>query len=120
MTLGATFKSFTQKQIESEKQLNVTVNNTAMTVKEVKQEVQTVSNDVIVLSKKVDNGYVTNKEFETYKTNANNTFAKLEDLTNYLQTEEANDLFIDKQSFKELVQRVETLENNKEGGNIDG
>ena len=118
MTLGATFKTFTQRQIENEKQLNATVNNTAISVKEVKQEVQAVNDNVVVLSEKVNSEYVTTKTFENYKTAAEKSFAKSSDLTDYLKTQDANNLFINKESYENLLKRVENLENKEsdEGG----
>lgn len=67
--------------------------------------------------------YVSTATFEDYKTAASKTFAKVADLADYLQTEEANTLFVNKQSFEDLVQRVEALENSgeeEEGGTVDG
>lgn len=153
MTLGATFKSFTQKQIEAEKQLNITVQNASTGVIEVKQTVQTLNTDmqeVKSVIQDVPSEYVSTQTFNTYRTQINQklngvhtekgTVSDVADLSN-IQNPSTGDIykvvdsvtndytryiftgtvweellnlsnFIDRQSFEDLVQRVEDLENN--------
>ena len=77
MTLGAVFKSFTQKQIEAEKKLNQTVENNVVNVTEIKQNVQTLNNDmrdVKQVIQDVPGEYVSTQTFNNYKTQINKKF----------------------------------------------
>lgn len=77
MTLGATFKSFTQKQIEAEKRLNQTVQNNVINVAEIKQNVQTLNTDmedVKQVIQDVPGEYVSTQTFNTYKNTVNQKF----------------------------------------------
>lgn len=70
MTLGATFKSFTQKQIEAEKQLNTTLKNASDGVIEVKQNIQTLNTDmqeVQTAIQDIPSDYVSTTTFTTYQ-----------------------------------------------------
>lgn len=95
MTLGATFKTFTQKQIESEKLLNATVknnvnstNNLSKSIKNIENNVQTLDENLNKTDKKVneidenvksinDNlvqvptSYVKTNDFDAYKKEVN-------------------------------------------------
>ena len=95
MTLGATFKTFTQKQIESEKLLNATVknnvnstNNLSKSIKNIENNVQTLDENLNKTDKKVneidenvksinDNlvqvptNYVKTTDFDAYKKEVN-------------------------------------------------
>ena len=95
MTLGATFKTFTQKQIESEKLLNSTVknnvnstNNLSKSIKNIENNVQTLDENLNKTDKKVneidenvksinDNlvqvptNYVKTTDFDAYKKEVN-------------------------------------------------
>lgn len=95
MTLGATFKTFTQKQIESEKLLNATVKNTSSNTENLSKSIKNIQNNVEKLDesinktdKKVNNldenvqeinnnliqvpaNYVKTSEFEFYKKDIN-------------------------------------------------
>ena len=78
MTLGATFKSFTQKQIEAEKQLNTTIKNASDGVIEVKQNIQTLNTDMDEVKQaiqEVPSEYVSTQTFNTYKTQINQKFS---------------------------------------------
>ena len=77
MTLGATFKSFTQKQIEAEKQLNKTVENNVVNVTEIKKNVQTLNEDMEEVKEVISDvptDYVSTETFNTYKTSVNRRF----------------------------------------------
>lgn len=77
MTLGATFKSFTQKQIEAEKKLNQTVQNNIVNVAEIKQNVQTLNTDMQDVKEaiqEVPSDYVSTQTFNTYKNQINQKF----------------------------------------------
>ena len=77
MTLGAVFKSFTQKQIEAEKKLNQTVENNVVNVTEIKQNVQTLNadmRDVKQVIQDVPGEYVKTTIFNNYKTQVNQKF----------------------------------------------
>lgn len=77
MTLGATFKSFTQKQIEAEKKLNQTVENNVVNVTEIKQNVQTLNDDmrdVKQVIQDVPGEYVKTTIFNNYKTQITQKF----------------------------------------------
>ena len=74
MTLGATFKSFTQKQIEAEKQLNTTLKNASDGVIEVKQNIQSLNTDmqeVQTAIQDIPSDYVSTQAFNAYKTEVN-------------------------------------------------
>ena len=81
MTLGATFKTFTQKQIESEKMLNVNVQKNAENVESLNKNVVLIENNVEKLDEdvqeinntliKVPTNYVKTTDFEAYKTEIN-------------------------------------------------
>lgn len=81
MTLGATFKSFTQKQIENEKMINATVqkntenvNNMNTSVVKIEKNVQKLDEDVQTLSESVvqiPGKYVQSETFEQYKKEVN-------------------------------------------------
>ena len=109
MTLGATFKSFTQKQIESEKQFNNTVLNASNMVTEVKQSVQNLDEQVQLVSTtitEIPNAYVKIEIFETYKQGVNR---KLE---NKCTMQDIEKQFVKMLDFEKLEERVKTLEDN--------
>ena len=185
MALGATFKTFTQKQIESEKLLNSTVknnvnstNNLSKSIKNIENNVQTLDENLNKTDKKVneiyenvksinDNlvqvptNYVKTTDFDAYKKEVNqklygiytvkgsvadfetlqtiesteigdvynlldnganyvytaNGWDKLSetiDLSVYLKSEDAKILYVSIEEYKNLVSRVETLENENE------
>ncbi len=77
MTLGATFKSFTQKQIEAEKQSNQTVQNNNNELVQIKQNIQTLDDDmteVKAVIEDVSSDYVSTQTFNTYKNQINQKF----------------------------------------------
>lgn len=115
MTLGATFKSFTQKQIESEKHLNTTIKATTDGVVEAKQNIQNLDNQVQNINTTIStmpNEYVKVNTFDAYKTEVNQ---KLQDKCNLQDIEQQ---FVKIEDFEELKTKVEALENNnkEEGG----
>lgn len=70
MTLGATFKTFTQRQIEDEKRLNTTIQETTENVTQVKQNVQDLDKqvkEVDALISGLSNEYIKVTDFENYK-----------------------------------------------------
>lgn len=74
MTLGATFKTFTQKQIENEKKINTNVQNAVGSVNEVKQNVNNLDKQVQELNtviQDVPTEYVKTSIFENYKQEVN-------------------------------------------------
>lgn len=74
MTLGATFKTMTQKNIENEKKLNASVTNAVNGVTEVKQEVQNLDTQVQTVNTVIvalPSEYVKTETFEAYKTEVN-------------------------------------------------
>lgn len=88
MTLGATFKTFTQKQIENEKLLNATVKNTAnntenlnKSIINIQNNVQKLDEDIIKIDEdvqeinnnliQVPTNYVKTTDFEAYKKEVN-------------------------------------------------
>lgn len=88
MTLGATFKSFTQKQIESEKQLNATIQKNTDGVSELNKSVAVIQDNVKKLDEnvtKIDEDvqvinesiiqipgqYIKTEDFENYKKEVN-------------------------------------------------
>lgn len=81
MTLGATFKTFTQKQIEAEKMLNANVQKNAENVESLNRNVVLIENNVEKLDEdvqeinntliKVPTNYVKTTDFEVYKTEIN-------------------------------------------------
>lgn len=80
MTLGATFKSFTQKQIEAEKQLNSTVQNIGNGVVEIKQNVESLNTEMqavntVIIDLPTD--YVKTITFNAYKTEVNQKLASV-------------------------------------------
>ena len=106
MTLGAVFKTFTQKQIDSEKRLNNAIKATEGVVVNVTE----LSNDVQQVNTKVDNfivevpsEYVKSTDFTTYKefvlstflkkSDAQTTYAKITDLADYLETTDAQRIY---------------------------
>ena len=54
MTLGATFKTFTQKQIENEKLLNTTVKNTANNTENLTKSIKNIQNSVQILDEDIN------------------------------------------------------------------
>lgn len=124
MTLGATFKSFTQKQIEAEKQLNINVVSAVNNATEAKQQASNTSEEVVALAERIDSGYVTNLAFQNYQNTVNATYAKKQALETLEQT--INDDFAKKEELNnyytkseidtmigQLDQRIKALE----GGN---
>ena len=167
MTLGATFKSFTQKQIENEKMINATVqkntenvNNMNTSVVKIEKNVQKLDEDVQTLNEsivKIPGEYVQSETFEQYKKEVNqklynvytikgsvatyndlpaiaengdvynvldtganyvctdqNIWDKLSetiDLSEYLKSEDAKLQFVSLEDYRNLVTRVEELEN---------
>lgn len=86
MTLGAVFKSFTQKQIENEKLLNQTVKNNVIDVSEIKQNVENINTNiqnVNTLITDIPTEYVKTSTFEEYKKQI---------LKNYSQNQDVIDL----------------------------
>ena len=88
MTLGATFKTFTQKQIENEKLLNATVKNTANNTENLNKSIINIQNNVQKLDEditkidedvkeindnliQVPTNYVKTTDFEAYKKEVN-------------------------------------------------
>ena len=81
MTLGATFKTFTQKQIEAEKMLNANVQKNAENVESLNKNVVLIENNVEKLDEdvqeinktliQVPDNYVKTSAFEAYKTEIN-------------------------------------------------
>lgn len=81
MMLGATFKTFTQKQIEAEKMLNANVQKNAENVEGLNKNVVLIENNVEKLDEdvqeinktliQVPDNYVKTSAFETYKTEIN-------------------------------------------------
>lgn len=81
MTLGATFKTFTEKQIESEKMLNANVQKNAENVENLNRNVVLIENNVEKLDEdvqeinntliKVPDNYVKTSDFEEYKAEIN-------------------------------------------------
>lgn len=88
MTLGATFKTFTQKQIENEKLLNATVKNTANNTENLNKSIINIQNNVQKLDEditkidedvqeinnsliQVPTNYVKTTDFESYKKEVN-------------------------------------------------
>ena len=167
MTLGAVFKTFTQKQLDSQKK----VDNMVHTTENMVINVAELSNNVNSVSTKVDNfivvvgdEYVKVIDFNAYKIEVNQklgrvytvkgsvaNYVALGNLTNkqigdvwnvltsganyvwtedgwdklsetvdlsaYLTEEDADEKYIDTETFDALVARVEALENNNGGGN---
>ena len=77
MTLGATFKSLTQKQIEAEKRLNQTVQNNTVNVAEIKQNVQSLNTDMEDVKQAIQDvpgEYVKTTTFNNYKQQINQKF----------------------------------------------
>lgn len=108
MTLGATFKSFTQKQIEAEKNLSKTVQNNVINVSEIKQNVENLSsrvqdvNDVVV---DIPTEYVKTKTFNEYKKQI---------LRNYPQNKDVIDL---EKRIKQITDSLDARVTALEGGN---
>ena len=88
MTLGATFKTLTQKQIENEKLLNATVTNTANNTENLNKSIINIQNNVQKLDEditkidedvkeindniiQVPTNYVKTTDFESYKKEVN-------------------------------------------------
>lgn len=74
MTLGVTFKSLTQKNIESEKKLNASVVNAVNNATEAKQQSQKVNEQVQEINQMItdmERDYVSTTMFENYKTEVN-------------------------------------------------
>ena len=81
MTLGATFKTFTQKQIEAEKMLNANVQKNAKDVESLNKNVVLIENNVEKLDEdvqeinknliQVPTNYVKTVDFEAYKVEVN-------------------------------------------------
>lgn len=81
MTLGATFKTFTQKQIEAEKMLNANVQKNIENVESLSKNVVTIENNVEKLDEdvqeinknliQVPTNYVKTTDFESYKKEVN-------------------------------------------------
>lgn len=80
MTLGATFKSFTQRQIENEKNLNNTVQNAVINVTEIKQTVDNLNTemqDVNTVITDLPTEYVKTTIFNAYKVEVNQKVASV-------------------------------------------
>ena len=71
MTLGAVFKSFTQKQVENQKKVNSTVQNAVFNVTELSNNIKTVENKVDNFIIEVPEEYVRSQDFEKYKVEVN-------------------------------------------------
>lgn len=71
MTLGAVFKSFTQKQVENQKKVNSTVQNAFFNVTELSNNIKTVENKVDNFIIEVPEEYVRSQDFEKYKVEVN-------------------------------------------------
>lgn len=71
MTLGAVFKSLTKKQLERQKQLDSTVQNTVINVTNLTNNVKDVENKVDNLILVVPEEYVTTQRFNEYKIEVN-------------------------------------------------
>lgn len=80
MTLGSTFKTFTQNQAETQKKLNAQIQDTTTVVDALTTDVNKNKNDIIeindVVSGITDN-YVKAGEFEEYKTEVNQRIASV-------------------------------------------
>ena len=80
MVLGATFKSFTQRQIENEKNLNNTVQNAVFNVTEIKQSVDSLNTemqDVNTVITDLPGEYVKTSVFNNYKIEVNQKLASV-------------------------------------------
>ena len=71
MTLGAVFKSFTQKQVENQKKVNSTVQNAFFNVTELSNNIKSVENKVDNFIIEVPEEYVRSQDFEKYKVEVN-------------------------------------------------
>ena len=125
MTLGATFKTFTQNQIESQKKLQNAVQNTSVNVENLSKNVQQVETKVENIIVNIPTEYVNTEDFEDYKTNAEKTYAKSTDLTkleedintNFVKNEALVDYYLKSEvdtMISALDERIKTLE---QGGN---
>lgn len=125
MTLGATFKTFTQNQIESQKKLQNAVQNTSVNVEDLSKNVQQVETKVENIIVNIPTEYVKTEDFEDYKTNAEKTYAKSTDLTkleedintNFVKNEALVDYYLKSEvdtMISALDERIKVLEGGSE------
>ncbi|MBO5348997.1 MAG: phage tail protein [Clostridia bacterium] len=170
VTLGKTYKTFTEKQLENQKQI-ASFTQSTQKITSLDKDMTQVKTDVsiinTVITEDIPTEYVKTETFEKYKDDINskvsrvyrikgsvdsyNTllsmsdveegdvynckdtganyvfteegwdkFSETVDFSGYITAEEAEKIYVAKTDYEELVARVETLELQKEGGNIDG
>lgn len=129
MTLGATFKTYTQKQLESQKNIQTAVKNVtdmSTSLESVQKQVNTVVNTVT----KLPDDYVTNGEFTTYKQGIAEEVQNIEsaivdvneDVKLMMKDLEKVDLseYIKAEELESLELRIELLENKINETEIEG
>lgn len=118
LTLGQTFTTLTQRQLDKDKEIKNTVYNINYTVnKEVKNDVDNLKKEVTSINNtvvEIPTEYVKTETFNDFKTDVNKKFSETLDLSAYIKITDADNKYATLINLNELVARVEKLENKNE------
>lgn len=138
MTLGAVFKTLTQKQLDSQKRINNAIKATegiVVNISEISSNVREIDTKIDNFIVEVPGEYVKNDDFTTYreyvlntflkksdatttylkKTDAQSLYAEITDLADYLKATVAASTYTKQTDFNALETRVTALENQNAG-----
>ena len=111
-TLGVSFESLTDKQAENQKSSAITMKIANEAAQGATKASETALNAITIAKETGEStkNLVTNVEFEKYKKDADNTYAKRIDVPTKVSQLENDEKYINNAEFENLAKRVEALE----------